>query len=188
MRKLGFLLPLLVIVAFACAPKKQPVVEIPQIQLDAQAAIQAAKVSINEAKEIGADVSKAEGLLSEAQTAFDNENYELALAKAKDAKAEAEAAKQRFLAAQEEAKRLAEEAEKKAAEEAIVGKEEVVKEEKPKTYTVGTWEKDRDCLWNIAGRTYIYGDPWKWKRIYQSNKEQIKDPDLIYPGQVFVIP
>jgi nucleoid-associated protein YgaU len=24
--------------------------------------------------------------------------------------------------------------------------------------------------------------------IYEANKEQIRDPDLIYPGQVFVLP
>jgi len=43
-----------------------------------------------------------------------------------------------------------------------------------------------DCLWNIAKR--IYGNPLKWKLIYEANKAQINNPDLIYPGQVFVIP
>lgn len=55
-------------------------------------------------------------------------------------------------------------------------------------YTVGTWEADRDCLWNIAARRSIYNDPWKWKRIYQANQEQITDPDLIFPGQTLIIP
>lgn len=54
------------------------------------------------------------------------------------------------------------------------------------TYTVGTWEVDRDCLWNIAKN--MLGDPWLWKRIYLANKEQIKDPNLIYTGQILIIP
>jgi len=45
-----------------------------------------------------------------------------------------------------------------------------------------------DYLWKIAGFTWIYGDPTMWTKIYEANKDQIKDPDLIYPGQVFTIP
>lgn len=45
-----------------------------------------------------------------------------------------------------------------------------------------------DCLWRIAGKNEIYGDPWKWLRIWSYNKTQIKDPDLIYPKQQFTVP
>ncbi|MDA3793408.1 MAG: LysM peptidoglycan-binding domain-containing protein [Elusimicrobia bacterium] len=55
-------------------------------------------------------------------------------------------------------------------------------------YVVGTWARDRDCLWNIAGKENIYNDSWKWKRIYKANSKNIKDPNLIYPGQNLVIP
>ena len=44
-----------------------------------------------------------------------------------------------------------------------------------------------DYLWRISGKSDIYNDPWKWMRIYSSNREQIKDPDLIYPDQKFRI-
>ncbi len=44
-----------------------------------------------------------------------------------------------------------------------------------------------DCLWNIAKKDYIYNDPFKWPTIYEANKDKIKDPDLIYPNQVFKI-
>lgn len=43
-----------------------------------------------------------------------------------------------------------------------------------------------DCLWKIAQR--FYGKGTLWPRIYDANRNQIKKPDLIYPGQVFVIP
>jgi|GEM_PF-776461 len=57
-----------------------------------------------------------------------------------------------------------------------------------KNYTVRLIPERRDCLWRIAEYKDIYGDPFKWTRIYKANKGQIKNPDLIYPGQVFDIP
>lgn len=45
-----------------------------------------------------------------------------------------------------------------------------------------------DCLWKIASYLTVYGDASKWPEIYEANKDKIRDPDLIYPGQIFVIP
>ncbi len=50
------------------------------------------------------------------------------------------------------------------------------------TYTVVSG----DSLSKISKR--IYGDASKWKQIYEANADQIKNPDLIYPGQVLEIP
>lgn len=50
------------------------------------------------------------------------------------------------------------------------------------TYTV----VKGDCLWNIAKR--FYGSGVKYALIYNANREIIKNPSLIYPGQVLVIP
>lgn len=47
-------------------------------------------------------------------------------------------------------------------------------------------KKKRDCLWRIANK--VYKDAKLWPLIYMANKDQIKDPDLIFPGQKFVIP
>ncbi len=44
-----------------------------------------------------------------------------------------------------------------------------------------------DYLWKIAKKDDIYGNPYQWIRIYSVNKDQIKDPDLIYADQVFNI-
>lgn len=56
------------------------------------------------------------------------------------------------------------------------------------TYTVGTWAKDRDCLWNIAKKPKIYDNPFMWPKIWQGNRDQIKNPDVIHPGQKLKIP
>lgn len=44
-----------------------------------------------------------------------------------------------------------------------------------------------DYLWKISGKSDIYGDPYQWVRIYSYNRDQINDPDLIYPDQIFRI-
>jgi nucleoid-associated protein YgaU len=43
-----------------------------------------------------------------------------------------------------------------------------------------------DNLWNIA-RAH-YGEGVRYTVIFDANKDQIRDPDLIYPGQVFSLP
>jgi len=43
-----------------------------------------------------------------------------------------------------------------------------------------------DSLWNIA-RAH-YGDGMHHTLIYGANRDQIRNPDLIYPGQVFSLP
>ena len=43
-----------------------------------------------------------------------------------------------------------------------------------------------DSLSKIAQRAY--GDGRKWRKIFEANKDVIKDPDLIYPGQSLRIP
>lgn len=56
------------------------------------------------------------------------------------------------------------------------------------TYTVGTWAKDRDCLWNIAKKSKIYNNAFLWPKIYQGNRERIKNADIIEPGWILKIP
>ncbi|WP_299814617.1 LysM peptidoglycan-binding domain-containing protein [uncultured Roseibium sp.] len=43
-----------------------------------------------------------------------------------------------------------------------------------------------DNLWRISRR--LYGDGFRYSTIYQANQDQIRNPDLIYPGQVFLTP
>ena len=43
-----------------------------------------------------------------------------------------------------------------------------------------------NSLWRIARR--LFGDGFRYVHIYDANKGQIRDPDLIFPGQVFEVP
>ena len=43
-----------------------------------------------------------------------------------------------------------------------------------------------NSLWRIARR--LFGDGFRYVHIYDANQAQIRDPDLIYPGQVFEVP
>jgi nucleoid-associated protein YgaU len=43
-----------------------------------------------------------------------------------------------------------------------------------------------NSLWRIARR--VYGSGFAYTTIYEANRSQIRDPDLIYPGQVFALP
>lgn len=52
----------------------------------------------------------------------------------------------------------------------------------PRTYTV----VKGDTLSRIAKQ--FYGDANQWRRIYEANRDVIKNPDLIKPGQVFKVP
>lgn len=65
--------------------------------------------------------------------------------------------------------------------------EEIILKEKEEVKEYYTVIKG-DCLWKIAGKEEIYNDPFMWPIIYDANRAQIKDPNLIYPNQKFLIP
>jgi nucleoid-associated protein YgaU len=43
-----------------------------------------------------------------------------------------------------------------------------------------------NSLWRLARRTY--GDGLRFSVIYEANRDRVRDPDLIYPGQVLSLP
>jgi len=43
-------------------------------------------------------------------------------------------------------------------------------------------------LWSIAAKEEVYADGLLWPLLYKANRDQIKDPRQIYPGQVLSIP
>jgi len=131
-------------------------------------AIYAAKLKNARARNLGAEWEENAQVIAEAeQAAADCENDRaMTLAnKAEDAAAAAIAAMQT---------------------EVVVEEVVIMEEESP--YMGGYLVVGGDSLWNIAGQDSIYGNPFEWPLIYKANSGQIKDADLIFPGQYFYIP
>ena len=58
------------------------------------------------------------------------------------------------------------------------------KQAEPEKYTVVRG----DCLYKISGYETIYNNPARWPVLYRANRDQIKDPNLIYPDWILVVP
>lgn len=81
-----------------------------------------------------------------------------------------------------EARAQAAEAKVKELEAALARLQQELEAARVRTYVV----KAGDSLSKIAQQ--FYGDAKRWPEIYEANKNQIKDPNLIYPGQELRIP
>lgn len=51
----------------------------------------------------------------------------------------------------------------------------------PQRYVV----KQGDTLWGISGK-YLYS-PWQWNRLWGANRSDVRNPHMIYPGQVLLL-
>jgi len=156
--------------------------EKPTAELErAEKALQAARDA--GAKELApSDYTAAENKLNEGKELIDKIKYNKAKTALEESAQLAEIARQKALSAKAqpatqppvEAKKVETPAPAPAPAPAKSGYSD---------YTV----KKGDCLWNISKKGDIYGDAYLWPLIYDSNKDQIKDPNLIYPNQVLKI-
>jgi len=70
----------------------------------------------------------------------------------------------------------------------IIGLENSLEAARPKYYEDEYTVLKGETLSKISGYSFIYNDITKWPIIYRANRDQIKDPNLIYPNQVLKIP
>ncbi len=94
-------------------------------------------------------------------------------------------------AAEAEARLLREQERLRAEEEALAATNTITSHKEitplpppPPTYTVRRGE----TLPQIAARNEIYNDSSLWPLIYRANRDQIRDPKQLWPGQVLKIP
>jgi nucleoid-associated protein YgaU len=143
----------------------------------AEQAIAEAKAANAEAKALNAEWRDTGKIIKEAEGKYEAADYQAAIALANKAKAQAEdairqanAENKKFLNANAESSALADSSSSGRA--GSVSSYSVVR---------------GDNLWNISGKDEVYADPYQWPLIYKTNRDKIKDADLIYPGQVFDI-
>lgn len=87
--------------------------------------------------------------------------------------------------------RLREEEQLQAAEEAAqaVSRQQKPARERGAVSTVVSYTVRRgETLPQIAGRPEVYNNSSLWPLIYRANRDQIRDPKRLWPGQVLVIP
>ena len=138
-----------------CASTPEPAVD--DNERLAAEAIAAAQSAIEEAAALGAEWRDAQAVLDEAKAAYEAADYPTAIELANKAEAMA----------------------RQAIADAQVPEE-------PAAPTTASYEVVAgDNLWDISGKSSVYGDPYSWPLIYKANKAKINDADLIYPGQVF---
>ena len=141
-------------------------------------AIADAKTANAEASALNAQWSGTGTLIAEAEEKLAAGDTASAIALANEAEAQARAAIEQANAANkrflnENAERIA--AEEARSREAMAGR-------------VSSYSVVRgDNLWSISGKDEVYADPYQWPLIYKTNRDKIKDADLIHPGQVFDI-
>jgi nucleoid-associated protein YgaU len=76
--------------------------------------------------------------------------------------------------------------EKAAVDATVEVPENAVQASAPRARIASVTVQPGNTLWGIASDTY--GEGHLYARVFNANIIQIKDPDLIYPGQVFVLP
>lgn len=100
--------------------------------------------------------------------------------------AKQELAKQQALLAEERQRRLEEQEQVPRQPQREIAAPPAVKKpvRKLSSYTVTSEES----LWIIAGKQEVYADAMLWPLLYKANRDQIKDPRKVFPGQTLTIP
>jgi len=149
----------------------------------AEQAIADAKSSNAQAKKMGAEWRDTDKLIKKAEKALADGDEAQAIKLANQAQRQAENAMKQ---AKEQEARL-------KASGAIGGASTASEDDASSNQAAAMSGEDSyevvggDNLWNISAKDSIYANPYQWPLIYKANRSQIKDADLIHPGQVFDI-
>lgn len=144
---------------------------------EAKAANEAAKAAGYEWRDTGKLIKQAEAALAAGDEATAEKLAKKALEQAKSAQAQARTEEEKFSNSLSDADRAA------LSSSAAAASRNSASAGKVSSYSV----ERGDHLWGISGKNEVYGDSYQWPLIYKTNRSQIKDADLIHPGQVLDI-
>ncbi len=134
------------------------------------------------------NLDKANSIILSSSKSFDDKQYEESVLKSDEAELLLNSSSIALVKIEDEKKGVKNELlsgkDKEVDKDATKNKDLV--EEKPVYYVVKYRQQNTDCLWRIAET--VYKNSRLWPLIYKANRDQIKDPDLIFPGQRFLIP
>ena len=170
---------------------------------DAEKSIASAKAAIKSAKVNDWQWRDTGKIMKKAEAAFDKEDYEQAVALSEQAERQANGAvNQYYLESAKDLRRSIAEYSLDDAQRAKLDDvdTQITRAEGRAAYDAANALVERikasvihynvmrgDNLWRISGKSDIYNNPYQWPLIYKHNADQIKDADLIYPGQHFKI-
>jgi len=149
--------------------------------ITAEQAIADAKSANAQAKKMGAEWRDTGKIIKKAEKALEGGDDAKAIKLANKAKRQAE-----------NAMKQAREQEARLKESGAIGGTLAAEDSSSREGAAMTGEDSYevvggDNLWNISAKDSIYSNPYQWPLIYKANRSQIKDADLIHPGQVFDI-
>lgn len=157
---------------------KEIAAERSKINDKAQAELDAYKKNLNveantDGSKYSASYQAAQAKIDEAQALIDKCEGEKALAVLQQVKIDDAAIQQEIIEGKAAEKKMEAERQAKLRAQMMMSQTE--------DYTV----VKGDNLWNISKAKYM--NPFMWPLIYWANKDMIKDPDLIFPKQIFKI-
>lgn len=154
-------LVLTMVIGCASAPPPSPVLTGPNYE-DARAALDEARVVVEEARAAGVLWPQTDELMLQAEATLEAGEYKKTISLADRAR--------------------------RQAEEALRRRDMEIQESMAAPTSDSYVVERGDNLWDISAKGAIYADPLMWPLIYKANRDQIKDADLIYPNQVLTIP
>ena len=148
----------------------------------AHEALQSAHEAIND-REYGKAEDSLDYSLQHSRRAIEQTEETKARIKAEEMALRKKQAAERRRNEEQRAATKAKELEAKKAAAKPVAKPKAAPPAPATTYTV----REGENLWIISNRPVVYHDGFLWPLLYQANRDQIKDPRHIYPGQVLNI-
>jgi len=184
---------ILLLAAFGCARPPEVELKAARTAFAGAYAAEAADLAPSEYQAAKAALRNAEQLIHEGKYEPARDLLPFAAAQARQAALKAEQEKARLEAAKQEKARQAEaerrrrEARVKPPKKPAPVKAVPPPPPPPKLLDEYLVESEEN-LQAIAARSDVYADPQLWPLLYKANRDQIKDPRRVYPGQVLTIP